>query len=168
MIMEPMADVSWERREKDEWGKFTIGIKDAGRGAVEAIVRREAAEREREKKRKRGGEEEEGGEGEAEGSGMEAAPAVRRRKGPRGPNPLSVKKKKALPVRFLPNPTKKKGVAREGPAKKLKLAKESDDDEDREEDGGAQQKKKRKRKHRASKLALKESNYQEKAVGASV
>ncbi|KAF8448307.1 Fcf1-domain-containing protein, partial [Terfezia claveryi] len=71
MIMEPMADVSWERREKEEWEKFTIGIKDK-EGEVGKV----------------------GGEGEAEGSGLEAAPAMRRRKGPRGPNPLSVKKKK--------------------------------------------------------------------------
>ncbi|KAF8475944.1 Fcf1-domain-containing protein, partial [Kalaharituber pfeilii] len=26
MIMEPMADASWERREKEEWGKFTVGL----------------------------------------------------------------------------------------------------------------------------------------------
>ena len=162
MIMEPMADVSWERREREEWGKFTIGIKDSERRAVEASARGEAAERVREKKRKRNGEEEDGGEGEMESLGVDAAPAMRRRKGPRGPNPLSVKKKKALPVRFLPNPMKK--VVEERLAEGPKMAKEKSS---REGEGVGQQKKKRKRKHGGSNLALKEQNDREKAVEAS-
>jgi len=161
MIMEPMADVSWERREKEEWGKFTIGIKGSERRAVEASARGEAAGREREKKRKRDGEVGEGGGDE----GVEAAPAIRRRKGPRGPNPLSVKKKKALQVRFLPNPTKK--VVEERPADGPKVAKETSGEVGGGGERGAQQKKKRKRKHGGSNLALKEPSDREKVDKAA-
>lgn len=160
--MEPMADVSWERREKEEWGKFTIGIKDSERRLVEASARGEAVERESKRKRKRDGE-----DGEVEGSGIEAAPAMRRRKGPRAPNPLSVKKK-TLPVKFLPNPTKKRMIE-ELPAKKPTVIKEKSG-EGMERERVAQQKKKRKRRHGGSNLALKEPNDLErvnKAVEAS-
>lgn len=146
LIMEPMADVSWEKREREEWGKFTIGLKEGERRAVEASARGEAAVREEEKKRKR----EDGGD-EAEGETEEGAvqPAMRRRKGPKGPNPLSVRKKKALPVRFLPNPTRKKAM--EQPAvKKQQVAQEKSEAEGAYS-AEAQQKRKRKRKHGGSK-----------------
>lgn len=121
MILEPMADASWQRREKAEWGKFTEGLKEEERAEVERIARREAGERKRKREvgddgdtemRDAGGEgsdddsDEDGEKGEA--AAAAAAVARRGRRVPKQPNPLSVKKAKKLPVRFLPNPPKKK------------------------------------------------------------
>lgn len=78
MIMEPMAPISAMKREREERGKFVAGIKDT---------------RPKQAKRKR----EEGGEVEKEESseGKDKKKRIKRR-GPKGPNPLSVKKKKKL------------------------------------------------------------------------
>ncbi|KAI5786446.1 Fcf1-domain-containing protein [Peziza echinospora] len=160
MIMEPMADVSWERRERLEWGKFTQGLKEGERRGVEAAVRGAAEERKR--KRAEGGDsddemedvQERGSESESESSESdgeggrkvkvkEAAPVkavATRRKGPRQPNPLSMKKKKNLPVKFLPNPAKKKKV----------MPAPQGGDEGAEDGEDAAGKKRRRRKHHSS------------------
>ena len=77
MIMEPMASESKENRERGERSKFRDGIKGGQRGSGSLKRARdeyeEAGDREREIKKVK-------------------------RKGPKGPNPLSVKKPKKKPV----------------------------------------------------------------------
>ncbi|KAI9053449.1 hypothetical protein LZ554_002407 [Drepanopeziza brunnea f. sp. 'monogermtubi'] len=79
MIMEPMAEESKGMREREERGKFRVGLKaGAGRGL----------------KRAREDEQHPG-----EGEGGEEKPTKKKRKGPKEPNPLSMpKKKKAVVV----------------------------------------------------------------------
>lgn len=77
MIMEPMADATVGNREREEKGKFRDGLKSRGSGSL---------------KRKR----EEGDEaGEKQGEvGDDVSKKSKKRKGPKEPNPLSVKKPK--------------------------------------------------------------------------
>ena len=97
--MEPMADCSMERRESDELLKFSVGLTDEGREAAGAAFGTT-------RKRKREGSE---GAEDEESQGESGEAAVKRRKWLRQPNPLSCKKKKrALPVKFLPNLTNEK------------------------------------------------------------
>lgn len=77
MVMEPMAERSAEVREAEEKGKVRAGLKSR-RGAETAGEKRKAED-----------EEEEGQE-----EGEAAAPKKKKAKGPKGPNPLSVKKSK--------------------------------------------------------------------------
>lgn len=87
MIMEPMAAKSTEVRESEERAKMRAGLKSR-RGAAEPTGA----------KRKRDDEDEGSDEDEDEGNlqdGTQAEQvAKKRRKGPKGPNPLSVKKAK--------------------------------------------------------------------------
>ncbi|THY09605.1 hypothetical protein D6D03_00291 [Aureobasidium pullulans] len=90
MIMEPMATQTEEFREAEEMGKVRAGLKGR-RGAV--------PEQPLKRKREDDDDEDEDGEGEAtEGApaadAEAAAPKKRVKKGPKGPNPLSVKKSK--------------------------------------------------------------------------
>lgn len=98
MIMEPMSEASAGLREREERGKFRAGLKGSRVGSVLAG---------RGEKRKRGDvDEEDDGEAEVEAraedrddgtafADAQPAPAAKkRRKGPKGPNPLSVKKPK--------------------------------------------------------------------------
>ena len=80
MIMEPMADESRSLREKDERGKFREGIKGRERGSGSAGI---GLKRKRDET-----------EGEKGGDTVNKV----RRKGPKGPNPLSVKKPMKRPV----------------------------------------------------------------------
>ncbi|KAM0712352.1 hypothetical protein Q7P37_011447 [Cladosporium fusiforme] len=80
MVMEPMAEKSADVREAEEKGKIRAGLK-ARRGA-ETIGEKRKAEDE---------EEGAGAEGQEEDA---AAPKKKKAKGPKGPNPLSVKKAK--------------------------------------------------------------------------
>ena len=80
MILEPMGVVSEEVREREEKGKVRAGLK-GGRGAV-----RGGGKRKRE-------ESEDGGDAEV-GGGEEPVTKKKKLKGPKGPNPLSVKKSK--------------------------------------------------------------------------
>jgi U3 small nucleolar RNA-associated protein 23 len=76
MIMEPMAGATAENRDREEKQKFRDGLK-GGRGSGSLKRKRE--------------EDNEAGKGDGE----EVAPKKsRRQKGPKGPNPLSVKKPK--------------------------------------------------------------------------
>lgn len=79
MVMEPMAERSVEVREAEEKGKVRAGLKGR-RGAEEKIG----------EKRKAEDEDDDGGEEQEEA----AAPKKKKVKGPKGPNPLSVKKPK--------------------------------------------------------------------------
>lgn len=118
MIMEPMAPISAMKRERDERGKFVAGIKD---------TRPKQAKRKREDEGAEAGKEEDGGDKD-----KKKRTKIR---GPKGPNPLSVKKKK--------NPNVEGGKRREaGPEAKIS-------GEARAEGGG--EVKKRKRRHRAGK-----------------
>jgi len=83
MILEPMAGASLERRSREERGKFKEGVaRTNGRGVVLG-------------KRSREGDDREAG-GKADGVGVQSAPEMKKRKqkGPKGPNPLSMKKPK--------------------------------------------------------------------------
>ena len=79
MIMEPMADVSLKIKRGEERGKLRAGIRKLGSG----------------KKRKR---EEDGDEDGAKEAAEEIENKKRKAYGTKGPNPLSVKKKKARVV----------------------------------------------------------------------
>jgi U3 small nucleolar RNA-associated protein 23 len=78
MIMEPMAEATAENREREERGKFRAGLK---RGTPRATL-----------KRKREGSEE--GKEQAQGGNGDRDVVKKAAKGPKGPNPLAVKKPK--------------------------------------------------------------------------
>lgn len=90
MIMEPMAEKTEFVREQDERGKLRAGLK--GRRGAAGISGA---------KRKRDDEQDDDGESPADGdgrsvveAGTDVMPKKRKIKGPKGPNPLSVKKSK--------------------------------------------------------------------------
>jgi len=83
MILEPMAQRSGEVREAEERGKIRAGLKT--RRGASSVVSMSGDKRKRE----------DGEEGEdAGGEDEAAAPKRRKAKGPKAPNPLSVKKAK--------------------------------------------------------------------------
>lgn len=86
MIMEPMATQTEEFREAEEMGKVRAGLKGRRGAAPEQALKRKREDED----------EDEDGETQADASTQdtEAAPKKRARKGPKGPNPLSVKKSK--------------------------------------------------------------------------
>jgi U3 small nucleolar RNA-associated protein 23 len=87
MIMEPMATQTEEFREAEEMGKVRAGLKGRRGAAPEQAL-----------KRKREDEDDDDDEAEAKedapAQDTDAAPKKRVKKGPKGPNPLSVKKSK--------------------------------------------------------------------------
>ncbi|KAG9713357.1 hypothetical protein KCU61_g5351, partial [Aureobasidium melanogenum] len=86
MIMEPMATQTEEFREAEEMGKVRAGLKGRRGAAPEQALKR---------KREDEDEDEDGeAQGDASAQDTEAAPKKRVKKGPKGPNPLSVKKSK--------------------------------------------------------------------------
>ncbi|KAG0650815.1 rRNA-processing utp23 [Hyphodiscus hymeniophilus] len=126
MIMEPMADQSRGQREKGERVKFRDGIKRGGGKTGE--------------KRKRDDEETEGDGGEGEKKKI-------KRKGPKGPNPLSVKKPKKRVPEGEDTTVMEKKVNKE----KKELEREVATRSQLEGDGSDPAvKKKRKRKHKAA------------------
>lgn len=84
MIMEPMAGVTAENREREERRKFRAGIKSGRASGNQGM------------KRKRGDGEDEAGLRSSEDGVAEGAANRKKsyRKGPKGPNPLAVKKSK--------------------------------------------------------------------------
>jgi U3 small nucleolar RNA-associated protein 23 len=87
MIMEPMAGATAENREKEERGKFRAGLK-RGSGSL--------------KRKREDGEEKD----QVEGQGQENLPKKKKAaKGPKGPNPLAVKKPKKKPEEVAATPT---------------------------------------------------------------
>lgn len=145
MIMEPMAPISAMKREREEMGKFRLGIKDARPKPAGA-------------KRKRVEGEESGGEGaEGEKDGVEKK--KKKRKGPKGPNPLSVKKKK--------KPEKPKGGESAG-AVKSEEGGGREGEEAKEGGGDVPAKKKRRRKHGAKKSSGEDGNTGGSSVAAEV
>ncbi|ORY09447.1 Fcf1-domain-containing protein [Clohesyomyces aquaticus] len=87
MIMEPMAASTHQHRDRDERAKFKAGLKG----------RRLAAQPNQ--KRKRDDEEGDSAKGHnedsiVEGASRDARPQKKHKKGPKGPNPLSIKKPK--------------------------------------------------------------------------
>ena len=129
MIMEPMADKSVDNREREERGKFRAGLKrgagrDAGQGGM---------------KRKR----EEGSEDEKE---EEVKKKKRIARGPKGPNPLAVKKAKKKPEE-----EKSATAAKSNDQKQPRAA--VDENNIAAVEGGEEEsstKKRRKRKHKPS------------------
>jgi U3 small nucleolar RNA-associated protein 23 len=84
MIMEPMAEATEQVKEREERGKFRAGLKTK-RGEQVGT------------KRKRGTEEDGASDGGAKGKDGEdnnRGVSKRRKRGPKGPNPLSMKKPK--------------------------------------------------------------------------
>ncbi|KAL2072496.1 hypothetical protein VTL71DRAFT_11839 [Oculimacula yallundae] len=118
MIMEPMAEASTDNREKEERIKFRAGLK-RGSGSL---------------KRKR----EDGEEGEERNDGVGEADIPKKKKkakGPKGPNPLAVKKAKKS--------------TEEGPRSSQKESKDSTAGESKlENQDGPEQGAKRKRKRK--------------------
>ncbi|KAF1840575.1 rRNA-processing protein UTP23 [Cucurbitaria berberidis CBS 394.84] len=123
VLMEPMANASEEQREREEKSKFKQGLKgqrkpDAG------------------PKRKRNDEEE--GQSIAGGATGDARPSKQKReKGPKGPNPLSVRKS-----------TKEKSAPEASASKKANDAQPSTADATNTHDAEASGARKRKRKHK--------------------
>ncbi|KAL7272237.1 hypothetical protein RUND412_004965 [Rhizina undulata] len=134
MILEPMAPISQIKREREERGKFRLGIID-NRPAVGQKRKREAAEGE--ESEKKAGEDEE-------------KKKKKKKKGPKGPNPLSVKKRKPKTEEGEQKngqssgekAKKKEKVDKKETAGKKEAAGEKENAENAE-----QAKKKRKRKH---------------------
>lgn len=128
MIMEPMAGATAEMREKEEKVKFRDGLK--GRGSGSQGMKR---------KREDDGEEKEIGN---ETSDAAAKKKSKYGKGPKGPNPLSVKKAKKKVEGESAAPDKKQsyGEAESGDA--LAVAPTADGSE-------PSSKKKRRRKHKS-------------------
>jgi U3 small nucleolar RNA-associated protein 23 len=86
MIMEPMATQTEEFREAEEMGKVRAGLKGRRGAAPEQVLKR---------KRDDEDDDEEGeAKDDAPAQDTDAAPKKRVKKGPKGPNPLSVKKSK--------------------------------------------------------------------------
>ncbi|EOA89041.1 hypothetical protein ACJQWK_06128 [Exserohilum turcicum] len=96
VLMESMADITEQHREREEKSKFKLGLK--GQRKPDAPLKRKRED------------EGQGGEGSgsiANQSTGEAKPKAKKRKGPKGPNPLSVKKPKKEKAATQPNATKK-------------------------------------------------------------
>lgn len=96
MILEPMAARSTDVREADEKGKIRAGLKGRRGGETQKRKREDG---------------EDGEEGAGEGATAELEPMPKKKKskgGPKGPNPLSVKKPKAERAKQQP-----KSVGRE-------------------------------------------------------
>ena len=130
LVMEPMAQRSVEVQEREERGKFRVGLKPK-RGV----------------KRKRDEDVDDGGGSAEEGKGdavdEQEVTKKKKRKGPKGPNPLSVLKPKKRPV--VQTGLSEKSSSRKGEAQANEggLLAQAED----------QPKKKRKRKHRSGKTS---------------
>ncbi|EON62050.1 hypothetical protein W97_01269 [Coniosporium apollinis CBS 100218] len=102
MIMEPMSEASAGLREREERGKFRAGLKGRREGGALAgrVEKRKREDEEHgegdeiEVGADAGAEHEDGHDVMAVGDAQAAPAAKKRRKGPKGPNPLSVKKPK--------------------------------------------------------------------------
>jgi len=119
--MEPMAGATSENRDREERGKFRAGLK-RGSGSL---------------KRKREDHDDGEGKGEGEGHVEDSKPKKKTAKGPKGPNPLSVKKPKNKSTEEG-DASRRSGGKREAPGE------ESMEQGDAE--SGAKRKRKRKRK----------------------
>lgn len=122
LVMEPMASKSMEMQEREERGKFRAGLK-AGRGL---------------KRKREDSAEEKGKETTIEGTenGEQAVVRKKKKKGPKGPNPLSVLKPRKRLIETSQTGGSGPKHASDGVA-----------------EIGEQPKKKRKRKHKSGKPA---------------
>jgi U3 small nucleolar RNA-associated protein 23 len=80
VLMESMADATEQHREREEKSKFKLGLK--GQRKPDAAPKRKRED------------EGEGGQSIGDQTTGDAKPKAKKRKGPKGPNPLSVKKPK--------------------------------------------------------------------------
>jgi U3 small nucleolar RNA-associated protein 23 len=96
VLMESMAEITEQHREREEKSKFKLGLK--GQRKPDAPLKR---------KREDEGQDTEGGRSIGDQSTGEAKPKPKKRKGPKGPNPLSVKKPKKEKTAAQSNVTKK-------------------------------------------------------------
>ncbi|TVY20564.1 rRNA-processing protein utp23 [Lachnellula arida] len=124
MIMEPMAGATSENRDREERGKFRAGLK-RGSGSL---------------KRKR--EDNDNGEDEGEGHAEAGKPRKKAVKGPKGPNPLSVKKPKKKSTEEG-DATRRDGIKIEAPGEASA--------EQGDADSGVKRKRRRKHKSGANK-----------------
>jgi U3 small nucleolar RNA-associated protein 23 len=127
MIMEPMAGATAENRDREEKQKFRDGLK-GGRGSGSLKRKRE--------------EDNEAGKGDGEEVALKKS---RRQKGPKGPNPLSVKKPKKRQeneaVKAAPKGTEKEAEKESGAAATASAGAEDGSDPSK--------KRKRRRKHKS-------------------
>ncbi|KAI2477111.1 rRNA-processing protein UTP23 [Pyrenophora tritici-repentis] len=127
VLMEPMANVTEQFREREEKSKFKMGLKgQRNPGNSDAPPKRKRADE---------GQDAEGNQSIADQATGEARPKAKKRKGPKGPNPLSVKK-----------PKKDKTSA---PKKARPSASESTGGDDHRGDREDSAPKKRRRKHKS-------------------
>ena len=108
MILEPMAGASLAKRSKEERGKFKEGVaRLSGRGGG-VLGKRTRDDGEGEASAAAGG------GGTVNGIAAQEPERKRKKKGPKGPNPLSVKKPKARepqdPRETSPRPAKERDV----------------------------------------------------------
>ncbi|EOD49005.1 putative rrna-processing protein utp23 protein [Neofusicoccum parvum UCRNP2] len=141
MIMEPMAGATEDVRDKAENDKFRAGLKTRPSATVAAA------------KRKR----DDDGEGSSDGEGKEAGkettvaqPKKKKTKGPKAPNPLSVKKPKRRPDE----------KAKQAPANKPKANRVPSEGTSEEQ---AKRKRKRKNKTRADGEAMEQAQIAQEA-----
>ena len=151
MVMEPMAAGSVDAREGLEREKFRTGLKTRGTGVVGK------------RKRKEDDDDPIAGGGQNARSiteGDETARKKKRTKGPKGPNPLSVKKPKKATVGGKKEDTRREGGSDEAPGysdageRDAKTRVSAVDIVDGSFDGtqDRETKRKRKRKHKSKKL----------------
>ena len=149
MIMEPMAAKTEEVRDKEERGKVRAGLKSR-RGADEGSSKRK---REDDDDDDSDGEDTNGA-GEAARDTQTASKPAKKRKGPKGPNPLSMKKSKKQSVgasldddaKVIAKVSKKDPQARE----KALVPEEMAPKADANADADAAAKRKRRRKHKST------------------
>jgi U3 small nucleolar RNA-associated protein 23 len=131
MIMEPMAGATSENRDREERGKFRTGLKRGGGGLK--------------RKREDHDDGEEGGAGtgtgasDGEAQAEASKPKNKTVKGPKGPNPLSVKKPKKKSTQEG-DTTRHSGSKREAPGEGPM----------EQRDAGSGAKRKRIRKHKSA------------------
>ncbi|KAF2836318.1 hypothetical protein M501DRAFT_901090, partial [Patellaria atrata CBS 101060] len=92
MILEPMAGATEEVREREEKGKFRIGLRGKVRGFSEGTLKRKREDGEDNGKDR--DEKNMEDDGEQKQDGEETLVKKKTKKGPKGPNPLSIKKSK--------------------------------------------------------------------------
>ncbi|XP_014556314.1 hypothetical protein COCVIDRAFT_26847 [Bipolaris victoriae FI3] len=96
VLMESMAEITEQHREREEKSKFKLGLK--GQRKPDAPLKR---------KREDEGQDGDGSRSIEEQSTGDAKPKPKKRKGPKGPNPLSVKKPKKEKTAAQSSATKK-------------------------------------------------------------
>ncbi|KAI1075508.1 Fcf1-domain-containing protein [Whalleya microplaca] len=150
MIMEPMATVTAKARSKDERSKFRAELRGPGG----------------KRKRDEDDDTDEEGDGKGKAGAVEAGKPEKKKKnrkavGPKQPNPLSVKKKKAVPNKSAAKDSEKSAV------EEPKAEKPKADEANVAEDAGSGEAAKRKRRRRPKSKGVSTHNDETAAVSDS-